>query len=117
MQSAKETEIQAAILDYLKMRGHFAFRLNNIPATYTDRHGERRFRALGKYTMKGIPDIVLIVPMAVGKARVGRFVGIEVKAEKGKLTPEQAEFGRQCIARGGEYIVAKSIDDVQAAGL
>jgi hypothetical protein len=32
-------------------------------------------------------------------------------------TPEQAALGRQIIHNGGEYIVARSIDDVQASGL
>jgi hypothetical protein len=33
------------------------------------------------------------------------------------LSEEQADFARECIRNGGEYIVARSIDDVQAAGL
>src|SRR5689334_15853908 len=73
MPAPKESEIQAAILDYLALRGHFCFRLNNIPAVYIDRHGARQFRKLPKYTMKGIPDIVLI--------HNGRFYGIECKSE------------------------------------
>ena len=105
----KETEIQAAILDYLRLRGHFCWRVNNTPATFIDRHGARQFRAMSTYALKGVPDIVLI--------RDGRFYGIECKTQAGKLSVEQAEFARKCVAAGGEYIVARSIDDVASAGL
>jgi hypothetical protein len=62
-----------------------------------------------KYSRKGVPDIIAI--------KSGRFIGIEVKAPKGKLSPEQADFGRECVRNGGEYVVARSIEDVQSAGL
>ena len=112
MREASETERQAAILDYLRLRGHLSFRLNNTPVSFVDKHGERRFRSLGKYAMKGIPDIVLI-----NYKENGRFYGIEVKAETGRLSDEQKEFQRLCEKHGGVYIVARSIDDVAAHGL
>jgi len=43
--------------------------------------------------------------------------GIEVKTEIGRLSPEQKELGSEIISNGGMYVVARSIDDVQAAGL
>ena len=45
------------------------------------------------------------------------IVGSEVKQEKGRLSPEQAEFGPQLFHAGAEYHVVRSIDDVQAIGL
>ncbi len=104
-----ESDIQASILDYLRLRGHFCFRVNQIPATVIDKHGQRQFRAFGKYAMKGVPDIVLI--------HDGKFYGIECKSETGKLSEDQVAFGRRCVKAGGEYIVARSIDDVQQKGL
>ena len=62
-----------------------------------------------KYAMKGIPDIIAI--------KIGKFIGIEMKTETGKLSKEQADFARECVRHGGEYIVARSIDDVVRAGL
>jgi hypothetical protein len=47
----------------------------------------------------------------------GKFCGIEVKSEAGQLSPEQEELGRDIILNGGTYVVARSIDDAQAAGL
>jgi hypothetical protein len=49
--------------------------------------------------------------------RAGRFIGIEAKSGTSKLSADQADFARECIRNGGEYIVARSIDDVQKAGL
>jgi Holliday junction resolvase len=96
----KETDIQSAICRYLTKRNHFYWRQNNtgkMPG--------------GGYSsvMKGIPDIIVI--------KAGRFIGIEVKKEKGRLSPEQVEFSRECVRNGGEYVVARSIDDVERAGL
>jgi hypothetical protein len=56
---------------------------------------------------KGWPDICHI--------KNGKFYGIEVKSEIGRLSQEQE--GRDIILNGGVYVVARSIDDVQAAGL
>jgi hypothetical protein len=42
----------------------------------------------------------------------GQFIGIEVKAPKGKQSENQKEFQRQLEAVGGRYILAYSVDDV-----
>jgi hypothetical protein len=67
------------------------------------------FRALPKYTRRGRLDICLI--------RHGEFYDIEVKSEIGKLSSEQQELGQLIEKNGGHYIVARSIADIQAAGL
>lgn len=43
----------------------------------------------------------------------GQYVGIEVKAPKGRQSENQKEFQRQLEAVGGKYILAYSIDDVE----
>jgi len=104
MERTKETDIQRAICDYLALKGYFFWRQNT-----GGMFREGRYFSLPKYSMRGIPDIILI--------KGGRFIGIEVKNKTGKLSPHQADFARECVKNGGDYIVAKSIDDVQAAGL
>lgn len=98
----KESEIQRAILDYLTLRGIFHYRNNSgafaMPATET--HQRRFFRA----GAVGAPDIVCVVN--------GQYVGIEVKAPRGKQSEHQMEFQRRLEAAGGRYILAYSIDDV-----
>lgn len=98
----KETDIQAAILDYLRLKGHFFWR-NNSGAFKTERGG---FYRVGT---PGAPDIIGCVD--------GKFVGLEVKTPKGKLSEDQQEFARGLRTAGGAYHLVRSIDDVIAIGL
>lgn len=52
----------------------------------------------------GVPDIVGIYD--------GRFMAIEVKTERGKLSPHQEKFIQNINAHGGIAFVARNIDDV-----
>lgn len=54
----------------------------------------------------GIPDIVAIMPPN------GRFCAIEVKTGGSALRPAQQEWRDTIMAAGGEYIVARSMSDV-----
>jgi hypothetical protein len=78
---------------------------NNVPAPLAN----GGFRALLKYTPRGLPDIVVV--------RAGRFVALEVKKTGAYQSKEQKEFERQIKEAGGEYYVVRSIEDVQKAGL
>jgi hypothetical protein len=58
----------------------------------------------GPLSHKGIADLVIV--------KSGRVVWIEVKTKTGRLSPWQEAF-RQAIANaGGEYVVARSVEDV-----
>lgn len=58
----------------------------------------------------GCPDVL-------GMLRDGRLLGVEVKAPKGKLRPEQAVFLERVRAGGGVAFVARDCRDVlQALG-
>ncbi len=111
-----ETQILLEICDWLKKEGFFFWRSNNIPA------GGRTFgtfRALPKYTPRGLPDIMIV--------RNGTFIGLEVKREgsederekngrkirAGKLTPDQAEWGVGLTVSGGEYYCVHSLQEVK----
>lgn len=110
-----ETQLLLEICDYLKREGIFFWRSNNIPA------GGRTFgtfRALPKYTPRGLPDIMIV--------HGGKFIGLEVKREgsenerekngrkirAGKLTPDQAEYGAALVKAGGDYACVRSVQDV-----
>lgn len=58
----------------------------------------------------GWPDILVIWPMAANS----RVFGIELKAAKGKMTPEQQAMQKAFRMAGAEYEVCKSIGEVQA---
>jgi hypothetical protein len=103
-----EGEIVNAICDYLAFRQVFFWRQNTAPTVYRGKEG-MQFRKMPKYARKGVPDIIAI--------KAGTFYGIEVKTPTGRLSEDQHQFGKDLILAGGQYVVAKSIEDVQRVGL
>jgi hypothetical protein len=98
----REAEIQSSILHYLRLKGRFFWR-NNSGAFKTERGG---FYRVGT---PSAPDIIGCVD--------GKFIGLEVKTAKSKLSDEQEAFAHPLRANGGTYHVVRSIDDVAALGL
>jgi hypothetical protein len=99
----KENSVKRACLEYLAARGVFAWS-NNTGAVRVD--GKRFVR----FGMKGSPDIL-------GVTNGGRILCVETKSERGRQTAEQREFEEAVRERGGVYVVAKSVLDLQEAGL
>lgn len=99
-----ESEIQREICDWLHVRGYFFWRQNNVPIFGVSNDGKKRFRALPKYTPKGIPDILVIVG--------GKLIGFEVKRAGAPLRPEQAVFGSHMIKNGAYWHVVYNVTDV-----
>lgn len=97
-----EKHIQNSIIEYLTLKRYFFWR-NNSGAFKTDAGGFYRFGE------KGSPDICLI--------KNGKFIGLEVKNEKGKQSLFQKQWETDCKLAGGEYHVVKSIDDCIKIGL
>lgn len=83
----KESVIQTHIKRYLQYKGWFVF---------------KNHQSLGSY--KGVSDLTAI--------KNGVVLWIEVKTEKGKLSEDQNRFRDDMIHAGGNYFVARSIDDV-----
>lgn len=105
MRTETESDIQSSICDYLAYRKHFFWRCNNVPAPLAS----GGFRALPKYTPRGLPDIIIV--------KDGWFVALEVKKKGTYQSKEQKEFEANVKAAGGEYYVVRSIDDVREVGL
>lgn len=89
MKKQKESELTKAIINFLRSNGIFCWK-----------HWQ------GGYNMHlaGIPDIIGI--------HHGRFLGIEVKVGKNKLTKKQRAWIDSIKKEGGLAFVAYSIDDV-----
>lgn len=66
--------------------------LSKVPNTYFF-----KFWA-GRFSKRGVPDIICCIK--------GRFVGIEVKAERGKPTPIQVKNVREINESGGYAVIA-----------
>jgi Holliday junction resolvase len=85
MSKTPEGKIQTEIVKYLKENKIWHFRYN-AQVTY------------------GMPDILAIYH--------GYFIGIEVKALKGRATELQIKMKESIEDAGGYHIFAKSVDDV-----
>lgn len=98
-----EKDIQRTICDYLSVKDIFFWRSNNIPV-----FSQGRFRAMPKYSPKGLPDILCL--------HRGKFIGIEVKRPKAytnpKQTKDQNDFKEKLEANGGFYYKVFSLEDV-----
>lgn len=58
----------------------------------------------GMMSKKGVSDIIACYK--------GRFIAIEVKTEKGRVSDAQQQFLEAVTASGGVAILARSVDDV-----
>lgn len=86
----KEAQIQIDIKDYLQYHGWFVFKIHQQ----------------GKYAFRGISDLIAV--------KNGITVYIEVKTDKGRLSPDQIRFMDEIKNHGAQYIVARGIDDVRS---
>jgi hypothetical protein len=93
-----ETAIVKACLDTLQAYKVFSWR-NNSGALKTERGGFIRFGA------KGSPDIIAIYG--------GQFIGIEVKASKGKQSKSQKDFQKAVEKSGGFYWLVYSGEELE----
>lgn len=108
---AKESEIQAGIMQLLAVKKIYAGRIN----TGTAKVGKRFFRAhsFGPGTADILAFPVLRCPDGDCGQRTSRPCWIEVKRPGAKPSPEQYGFGAFVTDLGHHYIVAFSIDDVR----
>lgn len=85
-----EADVQGAIRDYMGWHKWYCFKIHQSALSH-----------------KGVADLYAV--------KAGRSLWIEVKTPhpRSKQSPEQAAFGCAILAHGGEYIVARSVDDVE----
>jgi hypothetical protein len=93
-----------AVCEYLSVRGYVFWRQNNT-GIYDKNIGG--FRAMPKYSVKGVADIQAIVD--------GKSWFLECKANT-KQSEDQYEFELMVKRAGAEYHVIHSIDELQALG-
>lgn len=106
----KESDLQTQVCEYLALRKAFFWRQNTAPTVQRLGNGEMVFRKMGKYSLRGIPDIIIITDG-------GYAVFLELKSEKGTLSPDQKIFQEQCEKVGAEYHVIKNLNQVIELGL
>jgi len=96
-----EARIKSAVLRYLEQRGFFVW---NNP-TGCVRIASDRWISFGK---KGSSDILGCLPD-------GRFLAVEIKTPKGRVTPEQTAFLKKVRGLGGVAIIVNSFQELDAA--
>lgn len=88
-----ETDIRRVLVDYMRCKGWFVYHC---------------LAGLGSYP--GLSDLVAV--------KDGRIVHIEVKRPGTGLQSEnQKKFQADLEAAGGEYLIARSIEDLERAGI
>lgn len=95
----KESIIQKAIMDYLRLKGCLVFKVNN---------GGVYIKSIDRYMrspMKGISDIVGLTPG-------GTFIAIEVKSPNKKPSIEQLDFIDKVRKKNGIAFWVSSLDEM-----
>lgn len=96
----EESALVKACMQYLSLKGYLPIRNNSGLIVV----GNEKRRAI-KMGAAGSPDIIACVPG-------GRFLAIECKSGKGKLSRAQQEFLKKVESLGGIAIVIKNIDEL-----
>jgi len=100
-----EAVLQRQVLAHLsQLAPHAFFWRANTGGAKTTFGGERGQPAQSGYIRFGIPGQADVLGVAAG-----RFVAIELKAARGRQTPEQRAFQARVEAAGGLYILARSV--------
>ena len=103
MASTSEKEVEKSILEFLEWYPGYYWK-NNSVGVYDARKQVYR-KAKSKYIINGVSDILGVVN--------GKFVAIEVKSAKGRLSESQKDFMHQVKDKGGIAFVARCIEDVK----
>lgn len=105
MKKSSENDLKRAVLEYLEVRGIWAWR-QNAGAVISEYKGKKRFFKFS--TQKGISDIL-------GVLNDGRILAIECKVKPNKPTVEQLEFLGNVKRRGGVACLCWNLEDVSEA--
>lgn len=108
----RESDVLAACLHYLALKGVFAWRQNQgaIPLTGG---GYRKFVGL-----RGVADILGILPQQVdlpgeGRVRFGNLLAVEVKRPGEKPRPDQGAFLARVNELGGVGVCVHSVRELE----
>lgn len=101
MSKTPEGYVLDALCSYLEAKGYVFWRSNNTPVYDA---GQQRFRAMSRYAIKGVSDIIILCN--------GKAYFCEAKSATGVLSADQKNFRELVTMAGSEYFVARSIDDL-----
>jgi Holliday junction resolvase len=104
----QEHDLQKQIIDYLKDReckckDIYFMRNNSFSGQIIRADGSKGWI---KNNKPGAPDIIL--------CHGGKFIGIEVKSNKGRQSLDQKQAEKQIRYAGGEYFIVRNISEFNA---
>ena len=99
----QETHLKNSILDYLKYKGIFCW-LTNTQGNFSKRSNSYY---KNPRLLSGVADIIGILPS-------GKLFAIECKVGKNKQSDRQFEFQKRVEENHGLYLLAYSLEDVEA---
>ena len=99
----KSNELTRAIVEFIRLTGHYADRINNT-GIYDSKTG--RWRKGG--TRKGISDIIANKMIEHDGRKFSIMVAIEVKVGRDKMSDYQLKVQAEVQNSGGVYIIAKT---------
>lgn len=105
MKLGAEDKLQLAVLEYVEAVLPYALIFHVPNGGRRSLTEGRKFKMLG--VRAGTPDLVLV--------HDGRTFFLELKSEKGRVSPEQHRFGEDARIAGAGWAVVRSIDDVRNA--
>lgn len=103
-----ESNVQCSIVKLCRMALPSSYRILSIPNGRFKADPTTIARLKREGLTPGAPDLVLI-------RNDGWCAFIEVKSDKGRLSPEQVEWADWLAAGGGDMVVVRSLDEVEAA--
>lgn len=106
----RETELVAQCLHLLKLRRVFALRLN-CGAAMGEYKGRKR---LIRFTsVKGVSDILAVLPLWAGPGEGGKLLALEVKVGSNRLTPDQEAFQWRVRDCGAYAVTVRSLAELE----
>lgn len=106
-----ERLVLAAVLELLKRHPKVAFAYRTQAGVLRSLDDEARRIRVG---FRGLADIVGALRPRPGEA-AGRWLAVECKSDRGRVSAEQSAFLQMVRAIGGVAVVAYSVDDVMEA--
>lgn len=102
-----EAQIAKAVADYLKLALRDDECLWWAVPNGEYRHPKTAARLKSHGVRAGVPDLAFILPG-------GGAAFIELKADRGVLSPQQKAFCRDATAKGAKWALCRSVEDVDA---
>lgn len=102
-----EAEVKRAVKEYLDAKIYLYVFIQNQGQWIAKKEVYAKFSGT-----RGAPDLMVFISEKRPIQTPGKWICIELKSTSGKQSKDQEVFERILNARGGEYFVVRSIDDL-----